>query len=35
VRLHAQAGVCAAERRGRDGMIASDVIEELSAVRSR
>jgi NAD(P)H-hydrate epimerase len=35
VRLHALAGRRAAERRGADGMIASDVIEELSAVRSR
>jgi ADP-dependent NAD(P)H-hydrate dehydratase / NAD(P)H-hydrate epimerase len=35
VRLHALAGVRAAERNGRDGMIASDVIAELSAVRSR
>lgn len=35
VRLHALAGRRAAERRGRDGMIASDVIDELAAVRSR
>jgi NAD(P)H-hydrate repair Nnr-like enzyme with NAD(P)H-hydrate dehydratase domain len=35
VRLHALAGRRAAERHGRDGMIASDVIAELSAVRSR
>jgi NAD(P)H-hydrate epimerase len=35
VRLHALAGQRAAERHGRDGMIASDVIEQLSAVRSR
>jgi NAD(P)H-hydrate epimerase len=35
VRLHALAGVRAAERRGRDGMIASDVIDELAAVRTR
>jgi len=35
VRLHALAGRAAAERHGRDGMIASDLIEELSAVRSR
>jgi NAD(P)H-hydrate epimerase len=35
VRLHALAGLRAAERRGRDGMIASDVIEELSGVRTR
>jgi len=35
VRLHALAGRRAAERHGRDGMIASDVIEQLSAVRSR
>jgi NAD(P)H-hydrate epimerase len=35
VRLHALAGIRAAERRGRDGMIASDVIAELSHVRSR
>jgi hydroxyethylthiazole kinase-like uncharacterized protein yjeF len=35
VRLHALAGIRAAERHGRDGMIASDVIAELSLVRSR
>jgi len=35
VRLHALAARRAAERHGRDGMIASDVIEQLSAVRSR
>jgi NAD(P)H-hydrate epimerase len=35
VRLHALAGIRAAAHRGRDGMIASDVIEELSAVRTR
>lgn len=35
VRLHALAGIRAAERHGRDGMIASDVIAELSQVRSR
>jgi NAD(P)H-hydrate epimerase len=35
VRLHALAGILAAERHGRDGMIASDVIGELSRLRSR
>lgn len=35
VRLHALAGVRAAERHGRDGMIASDVIEALGEVRTR
>jgi len=35
VRLHALAGIAAAARRGRDGMIASDVIEELAVVRTR
>jgi NAD(P)H-hydrate epimerase len=35
VRLHALAGVRAAERHGRDSMIASDVIEALEAVRTR
>jgi NAD(P)H-hydrate epimerase len=35
VRLHALAALRAAQRHGRDGMIASDVIAELSAVRSR
>jgi NAD(P)H-hydrate epimerase len=35
VRLHALAGRRAAERHGRDGMIASDVIESLSEVRTR
>jgi NAD(P)H-hydrate epimerase len=35
VRLHALAGRRAAERHGRDGMIASDVIEQLSQVRTR
>ena len=35
VRLHALAGIRAAERHGRDGMIASDVIDELSSVRTR
>ncbi len=35
VRLHALAAIAAAARRGRDGMIASDVIEELSLVRTR
>jgi len=35
VRLHALAGIRAAERRGRDGMIASDVIDELATVRTR
>jgi NAD(P)H-hydrate epimerase len=35
VRLHALAGIHAADRHGRDGMIASDVIEQLAAVRTR
>jgi NAD(P)H-hydrate epimerase len=35
VRLHALAGCRAAEWHGRDGVIASDVIEQLSRVRSR
>jgi NAD(P)H-hydrate epimerase len=35
VRLHALAAQRAAALRGRDGMIASDVIEQLSTVRSR
>jgi ADP-dependent NAD(P)H-hydrate dehydratase / NAD(P)H-hydrate epimerase len=33
VRLHALAGVHAAERRGGEGVVASDVIDSLSAVR--
>ena len=33
VRLHALAGVHAAVRRGAEGVIASDVIDSLSAVR--
>jgi NAD(P)H-hydrate epimerase len=35
VRLHALAGIRAADRHGRDGMIASDVIDQLAAVRTR
>jgi NAD(P)H-hydrate repair Nnr-like enzyme with NAD(P)H-hydrate dehydratase domain len=35
VRLHALAGQRAAVVHGRDGMIASDVIEQLSTVRSQ
>ena len=35
VRLHALAGQRAAEWHGRDGVIASDVIEQLSRVRTR
>jgi NAD(P)H-hydrate epimerase len=33
VRLHALAGILAAERRGAEGVVASDVVEQLSAVR--
>ena len=33
VRLHALAGVEAAARRGREGVIASDVVDALAAVR--
>jgi NAD(P)H-hydrate epimerase len=35
VRIHALAGRRAAEWHGRDGVIASDVIEQLARVRSR
>jgi NAD(P)H-hydrate epimerase len=34
VRLHALAGIRAAARHGSDGLIASDVIEALAAVRA-